>query len=290
MAENIDGTTGGSTPYNTSIPELADDADIQEALRIYHYGAKTPPTLGDAPSEKSIAGHFGAMSNRVTFLENQGIGSSYLANEPESIPNGYIWVNADSAAPIFGEMLLSVPSVAKYLNSAPTSQLVDGMQWIDKDDPFLSTYVYDKEKTPKWTRANQPIKYQDDAPDSANIPDGALWIDKNDPVLSLYVYDAEAFDWKEIGSTKQLLAYKESAPSGTVVDGSLWVDKDDAFLTMYVYDQGTTSWIRSNQIAKYQDAFPTGNIIEGSLWVDKDSVPLKMYVYDTTDGWREIGA
>ena len=198
MAENIDGTTGGSTPYNTSIPELADDADIQEALRIYHYGAKTPPTSGNAPSEKSIAGHFGAMSNRVTFLENQGIGSRYAANEPTSITNGYIWVDADSAAPIFDETLLSVPSVAKYLNSAPTSQLVDGMQWVDKDDPYSNTYVYNKDTT-SWIMTGQTVKYQEEFP-TGNIVDGSLWVDKGSVPLKMYIYDASDTAWKEIGA------------------------------------------------------------------------------------------
>jgi hypothetical protein len=196
MAENIDGTLAGDGPYNTSIPTLADNADIQEALRVYHYGSATPPANLNEVTSKSVAGHFKSISDRVTSVEEIGIGSGYQTSVPTSVPNGYIWVDSDSAAPIFDETLVSVPSVAKYQNSEPTSNLVDGMQWVDKDD---------------------------------------------------------------------------------------------AFLTMYVYDQGTTSWIRSNQIAKYQISPPTGNIVEGSLWVDKDSVPLAMYVYDASIGWRPLG-
>jgi hypothetical protein len=196
MAENIDGTTSGSGPYNTSIPELVDNANIQEALRIYHYGSLIPPENIEAVLPSSVAGHLKTMSTRVTGLETQGIGSSYLSSEPSSIPNGYIWVDADSAAPIFDETVVSVPSVVKYQNSAPSTNLKDGMQWVDKDD---------------------------------------------------------------------------------------------AFLTMYVYDQGSTTWLRSNQIAKYQDAIPTGNIVEGSLWVKKDSVPLAMFVFDSSVGWRPLG-
>lgn len=198
MAENIDGTTSGNTEYNVSIPELADDADIQEALRIYHYGSKTPPTTGTNPAEKSIAGHFGSMSNRVTFLENQGIGSRYLANEPTNITDGYIWVDADSAAPIFNQTLLSVPSVAKYLNSAPTSQLVEGMQWIDKDDPYSNSYVYNSSTT-SWIITGQAVKYQEEFP-VGNIVDGSLWVDKGSVPLRMYVYDASATEWKEIGA------------------------------------------------------------------------------------------
>lgn len=198
MAENIDGTTAGTGLYNTSIPELADDANIQEALRIYHYGSKIPPVEGAPAETKSIAGHFGAMSNRVAFLENQSIGSSYLPNEPTSIPNGYIWVDADSAAPIFDETLLTVPSVAKYLNAAPTANLADGMQWIDKDDAYLSTSVYDQ-TTSSWIKTNQVVKYQAGVP-TGDIPDGALWIDKASSLpLMMYVYDASIPTWRAIG-------------------------------------------------------------------------------------------
>lgn len=48
------GATGA--PYQTQIPVLQDNADIQAALRIYHYGSNTsdPEIL----PEDSIAGHF----------------------------------------------------------------------------------------------------------------------------------------------------------------------------------------------------------------------------------------
>ena len=51
------GTSGA--PYNTQIPLLAENADIQAALRIYHYGTNT-----DNPSplvDNSIAGHLAAL-------------------------------------------------------------------------------------------------------------------------------------------------------------------------------------------------------------------------------------
>jgi hypothetical protein len=52
MAENIGGP---SAPYNTQIPSIADDADIQTAFRLYHYGSNTstPSTI----LANSIAGH-----------------------------------------------------------------------------------------------------------------------------------------------------------------------------------------------------------------------------------------
>jgi hypothetical protein len=231
MAENIDATTDGSGPYNTSIPELVEDANIQKALRIYHYGSSIPPEDMDDVLSSSIAGHFKTMSTRVTNLETQGIGSSYLTSEPSSIPNGYIWVDADSAAPVFDETVVSVPSVVRYQNSAPSANLKDGMQWVDKDDPFLTTYVYDEAST-SWIRSNQIAKYQNDTP-TGNIVDGSLWVDKDDAFLTTYVYDQGESSWIR---SNQIAKYEDNPPTGNILEGSLWVDKNSSPLAMYVYD------------------------------------------------------
>jgi hypothetical protein len=69
MTENIGGP---SAPYNTQIPSISDDADIQTAFRLYHYGSNTS-TPGTLPNN-SIAGH-------LLNLENTKIDVV-----PESIP------------------------------------------------------------------------------------------------------------------------------------------------------------------------------------------------------------
>jgi hypothetical protein len=61
-AEYIDDTLTGTGQYPTKIPGYEDAADIQEALRLYHYGSTTIPTesnLGTASgiNTKSIAGY-----------------------------------------------------------------------------------------------------------------------------------------------------------------------------------------------------------------------------------------
>jgi hypothetical protein len=48
------GITGA--PYNTQIPTLAENADIQAALRVFHYGSDTD-NPGINPPSNSIAGH-----------------------------------------------------------------------------------------------------------------------------------------------------------------------------------------------------------------------------------------
>jgi hypothetical protein len=83
-AEYIDNTVEGSGLYTTKIPGYEDAADIQEALRLYHYGSNTIPTvdaLGTANgiNTKSVAGHLKALSN--TDIQNAATAAANLATE-----------------------------------------------------------------------------------------------------------------------------------------------------------------------------------------------------------------
>jgi hypothetical protein len=60
MPENIG--SGATPPYNTKIPRIDENADIQTALRLYHYGSDTsePGTI----VAESIAGHLNSLETR----------------------------------------------------------------------------------------------------------------------------------------------------------------------------------------------------------------------------------
>lgn len=58
MPENIGGP---SAPFNTQIPSIVDNADIQTAFRLYHYGSNTS-TPSVLPAE-SLAGHLNSLNN-----------------------------------------------------------------------------------------------------------------------------------------------------------------------------------------------------------------------------------
>ena len=67
-AEYIDDTETGTGVYPTKIPGYEDAADIQAALRLYHYGSETIPTVNtlgvtDGINTKSIAGNLKALAN-----------------------------------------------------------------------------------------------------------------------------------------------------------------------------------------------------------------------------------
>lgn len=141
MPLNINPNYDSNNPtilLNTQIPALTEDADIQEALRLYHYGSTTPPALPSLINPESVAGYLKSLREDVTALQDLGIGSSYSNTLPTNVPDGYVWVNSDSAAPIFNNILLSA-----FQPSAPTNDLAEGMLWVDSDSSPLEIYVYD---------------------------------------------------------------------------------------------------------------------------------------------------
>lgn len=87
MPENI-GSTGA--PYNTKIPRIDENADIQTALRLYHYGDNTN-NPGSIIAD-SIAGHLDALENSKLSKESEQIPGS--ANLNDYITTGFF--NQDS--------------------------------------------------------------------------------------------------------------------------------------------------------------------------------------------------
>lgn len=77
MAENIGGP---SAPYNTKIPSITDSADIQTALRLYHYGSNT--STPSVVPEESIAGH-------LNVLDNSKIDKTPTVIPADADPNDY---------------------------------------------------------------------------------------------------------------------------------------------------------------------------------------------------------
>jgi hypothetical protein len=123
--------------YPTQIPGYDDAADIQAALKLYHYGSSTVPANEGALVANSVAGHLKSLDTRLDSVEGTGIGSDFSSSEPTEPEDGFIWVDSDSS---FG---VALASVAAYQNDAPTTGLVDGLLWVDKNSSPLTMYVYD---------------------------------------------------------------------------------------------------------------------------------------------------
>ena len=137
--------------YPTKIPGYADAADIQAALRAYHYGSYTYSTANTSPASleaNSIAKFLYDIEQDIAALEARPSSGGNAQNTqpapadftPADIPDGYIWVDSNGT-------LGGVPTgaTAVFTNSAPTTSLTTGTIWVDKDstdiiaNPFIPT-------------------------------------------------------------------------------------------------------------------------------------------------------
>ena len=137
----------------TKIPALADDADIQDALRAYHYGSYDFDTAENNPANllnPSIAYTVNNLQTQITTkaaLEVSARDSSRVTTTAPvagaftafsaTIPDGYIWVDKDAAAQVGYYSATSV-----YTATQPTTNLVNGVIWIKKGSSPIEMYVY----------------------------------------------------------------------------------------------------------------------------------------------------
>jgi len=137
----------------TKIPALADDANIQDALKAYHYGSydfDTSETNSANLLNPSIAYTINNLQSQITTkaaLEVSARDSSRATTTAptaaaftafsNTIPDGYIWVDKDASAPVG---YISATSV--YTASQPTTGLANGVIWIKKGSSPLEMYVY----------------------------------------------------------------------------------------------------------------------------------------------------
>lgn len=138
--------------YNTKIPGLEDAADIQEALKLYHYGSLSYNTANSDESllpNPSVARHFSNIQSQIDTLDAKRTAGDVSASEPVGIPDGYIWVDEDSVGSVN-----TIYSTAVYSNTAPTQNLVDGIIWIDKSESTKNFYVWDASLN-DWIRVNE---------------------------------------------------------------------------------------------------------------------------------------
>ena len=135
----------------TAIPGYADAADIQAALRAYHYGSYEYSPANTSPGSlvtPSMAKTIYDIQQDIVDLENRPSSGGDVATTapepgdftPSGIPNGYIWVDQDGT--IGGQ---PISATAVFTASAPTSNLSTGVIWVDQDpasitdNPFIAT-------------------------------------------------------------------------------------------------------------------------------------------------------
>ena len=123
MAENIDNTETGTGLFNTKVPSLDEAADIQAALRLYHYGSSSYDTTNTDPEQlqpQSIAKYFQELQDEIDIVDAKGIGSVYSETEPTSPLNGFVWMNPATSSPV-----ISVPSWQKISSGSLSGSLLE---------------------------------------------------------------------------------------------------------------------------------------------------------------------
>jgi hypothetical protein len=130
-------TTGEN--FVTPIPQYEQDADIKAAFELYHNGQGNTKGMDD---------HLKDLDDRLDVVEVLGIGAKYQDQPPtlndngEDLPDGYIWVDADSVP-----TALPNGGVAIVSSSTPVlqpGQLVNGLLWVDTSAaPTYTIKFYD---------------------------------------------------------------------------------------------------------------------------------------------------
>lgn len=128
--------------YPTKIPGYDDAADIQAALRLYHYGSTSYDinnnVIASLPNP-SMAYTLNNLQEQITENYNSPAAAAEVQDtEPVSPVDGFLWVDTDAE---YTGLPLSATSI--YQNATPTSGLVDGLLWIKKGTNPLQMSVYD---------------------------------------------------------------------------------------------------------------------------------------------------
>ena len=137
----------------TKIPALIDDANIQDALRAYHYGsydfdpAESDPaellvpsiahTINDLQEQINDNADLEEAARDISSAQNSAPVAADFTAFSATIPDGYIWVDKDASAPVG---YLSATSL--YTATQPTTGLANGVIWIKKGSSPIELYVY----------------------------------------------------------------------------------------------------------------------------------------------------
>lgn len=125
--------------YSTKVPGYEDAADIQSALRTYHYGSSTYDETNSntaALVNPSIAYHLKNIQDSIDALEALGTGSVVSNTQPTTVQEGLLWLDIDSVAG-------STPTnpTAIYTAIEPSNP-TDGTLWVVKGSSPLEMKIY----------------------------------------------------------------------------------------------------------------------------------------------------
>jgi hypothetical protein len=132
--------------YSTKVPGYEDAADIQSALRTYHYGSSAYDETNSnsaALVNPSIAYHLKNIQDSVDALEALGTGSVVSNTQPVVLTEGLLWLDIDSTP---GNTPTNPTAIYTAIEpSTPT----DGTLWCVKGSSPLLLKIYNS-ATSEW--------------------------------------------------------------------------------------------------------------------------------------------
>lgn len=132
--------------YSTKVPGYEDAADIQTALRAYHYGSSTYDETNSntaALVNPSIAYHLKNIQDSIDALEALGTGSVVSNTQPTTVQEGLLWLDIDSTP---GNTPVNPTAIYTAIEpSTPT----DGTLWCVKGSSPLLLKIYNS-ATSEW--------------------------------------------------------------------------------------------------------------------------------------------
>jgi hypothetical protein len=204
----------------TAIPGYTDSADIQAALRAYHYGSYSYDPANTSPGSlvtPSIAKTIYDIQADITSLENRpSSGGEVDATQPApedftppEIPDGFIWVDSDGTV---GGQPTSATSV--FTNSAPTTSLTTGVIWVDKDATEITANPY----IPTAAIAAKGDLIVGEANDDVTILSAAS---TNGFVLNVNSSTTSGLAWIDSAASTQTLTNKSIALGTNTITGTI---------------------------------------------------------------------
>lgn len=107
--------------YKSKIPSLGDDATIEEALRVYHYGVDN--RTSEPIPDDSIEGNFRTLASRITTLEGQYavLGTTYVESISQAAsPNVITGANTTTIPITVRAISLQTAALQSWQNSSST--------------------------------------------------------------------------------------------------------------------------------------------------------------------------
>jgi hypothetical protein len=204
----------------TAIPGYTDSADIQAALRAYHYGSYSYDPANTSPSSlvsPSMAKTIYDIQTDITALENRPSSGGKVEDDqpvpadftPPEIPDGFIWVDEDGTV---GGQPTSATSV--FTNSAPTASLTTGVIWVDKDATEITANPY----IPTSAIAAKGDLIAGSANDAVTILSAAS---TNGFVLNVNSSTTSGLAWVDSSASTQTLSNKSVALGSNTVTGTI---------------------------------------------------------------------